>query len=312
MKVLAERLLQSAQLFVCSALAAYDAGEAHIFLLHAGTALEHLLKARLADLNPVLISKRDHVASLVWFADETKHAVHPLGMRTITLDESLSLVTALNVPISAYRDKVTNLQHFRNGVAHFGVIDHTTSYAILPAFLHTVIVLLNELDVSDSAFFGAYDEFVSSQLAQHRSQEERDYEGRVAQAKMRFLSEHGQLEAPALEHLGQLAEMRWHRRSLEDQLVDCPVCGLPAYTEGILEQVDWDVDFDREGNPEGASVVLQFQAADLRCPTCGLVLDTASLVNMSGALENWELSDGDYDAFMRDMYEEERGWYDFP
>lgn len=311
MNVLAERLFKSAQHFAESALVAYDRGDVHVFLLHAGTALEHLSKARLAELNPVLIAKRDHVQSLVWFADESKQAAQAIDTRTITLDEALVLLSALKAPISQYRDDIMKLQRYRNGVAHFGLSDKNVARQVLPSFLSTLTALACELGRTREDFFRAYDEFVLTQLAEHRQAEERDYAGRVAHAKLRFQNEHGSLDAPALQRLRELAELRWRRMSLQDQLVDCPVCGLPAHAEGDLHQVDWDVDYDKEGNPEGAWPVLEFQPVALRCPTCGLVLDTASLVALSGAFENWDLPDEDYDAYMRELEEEARDWADY-
>lgn len=261
-RMLASRLYQSAKQFTESVIVAYDRGEAHVFLLHAGTALEHLLKARLAELNPALIAKRDHVPSLVWFADEQKHSVHPAEMRTITLDEALSLVTAIKVPIGLYRDDIGTVREYRNGVAHFGASDHSVANRVLPAFLNTLIVLARELGQTETDLFGAYDEFVRSQLEEHYAEEERDFAGRVAQARVRFQAEHGDIDKATLAHLHQLAEMRWHRQSIDDQLVDCPVCCLPAYAGGDLEQVDWDVDVDRDGTLMGAWPVLEYHPMD--------------------------------------------------
>src|SRR3954463_15703320 len=113
MKVLAGRLVNSSRLFLEAALTAYDSQEAHLFLLHAGTSLEHLAKARLAELNPALVAKRDHFPSLVWFADETKHGVPvPPELRTVTFDDAVGLLTLLGVPISPYKDHLALLQRY--------------------------------------------------------------------------------------------------------------------------------------------------------------------------------------------------------
>lgn len=309
--MLASRLYKSAKQFTESAVVAYDRGEAHVFLLHAGTALEHLLKARLAELNPLLIAKRDHVPSLVWFADETKHAVHPAEMRTITLDEAFNLAMAIKAPLGPFREDIGTLREYRNGVAHFGAYDHVVAAKVLPGFLNTLIALAKELGESSQDLFGIYEDFVQSQLAQHFADEERDYAGRLAQARIRFESEHGELDARTMAHLAQLVEMRWHPQSVEDQLIDCPACGLPAYAEGDLEQVDWDVDVDRDGTLMGAWPVLEYHPSVLRCPTCGLVLDTAGLISLSGAFENWHLSEADFDKYVREMREEEAYFRDY-
>jgi hypothetical protein len=308
-KALAQSLYQSGRLFVDSSLAAYDRVEPHVFLLHAGIALEHLLKARLADLNPALVAKRDHVASLVWFADETKHGgMAPVEMRTITLDEALALVTALGVPLTPYREHLGVVQRYRNGVAHLGVADGKIGYDVLPTVLQVFILLASDLEVDPAELFGHHNGFVLSQLDEYHEREERLYEGRVAQARMRFGEDHGTLSAEGEKHLRELAELKWHRLSLDEQLIQCVVCGLPAYAHGSLEIVDWDVDYDREGNAEHVSPVVEYRAVDVRCPTCGLVLDTPGLIEVSGILEDWTLPDEDYEDFLREYYESEREW----
>jgi hypothetical protein len=309
-KALAQRLFKSAQAFATSALAAYDRGESHVFLLHGATSLEHLLKARLAELNPVLISKRDHVPSLVWFADESRHELDNIDVRTITLDEALGLVAALRVPLGPHRDDISQLQKHRNGVAHLGVSDSKVAQQTLPSLLLSLTILSQDLGATREEFFGDYDEFVLTQLAVHREEEEREYTGRVAQARMRLAAEHGDLGPSAIGHLRRLAELRWHRLSLQDQLVDCPVCQLPAYAEGELWQVDWDVDYDEHANIGHAFPVLEYHPDTLRCPTCGLFLDSASLIQLSGAFENWQLSQKDYDVYVRELAEAHRDWGD--
>jgi hypothetical protein len=305
-KVLAGRLFDSARQFVESALTAYDRSDTHVFLLHGGTALEHMLKARLAEANPALLAKRDHFPSLVWFADETKHsAVASVELRTVTLEDAMGLATAWGVPISLYRESLTLLQRHRNGVAHLGISDDKVAFEVLPGLLRTLILLSQELGQDPATLFGSFNSFVISQLDEQQAEEQRIWDGRFAQAQMRFHGEHPNLTAEEAKALRDLVEMRWRRMTLDDQLADCPVCVLPAYLSGTLDQVGWDVDFDKEGNPEGAYPSLEYTAYDLRCPTCGLVLDTPGLISVSGALENWQLPEDDFDAWIREFHEQD-------
>lgn len=309
MKVLAQRLLHSSRQFIRSSLAAYDSQNAHVFMLHAGTALEQLMKASLADVNPLLIAKRDHLPSLVWFAQEENHTgPPPVELRSITLDQAFELVAALGVSLSPYRHHLTSVQRHRNAVAHLGVAETAVGFEVLPGLLNAWTRLAERLDTDPSELFGPYHEFVLSQLDAHRNATDRILQGRIAQAHMRFTAEYGESDAAALWQLRELVEMRWHRRDLGEQLAGCVVCDLPAYAEGTLEIVDWEPDFDREGRITNASPIIEYHAHNVRCPTCGLSLDTPELIQMSGILENWSLPDNDYDSFMRHYYEDQRDW----
>lgn len=297
-----------------SALEAYDQGESSVFLLHAGIALEHLLKARLANLNPALLSKGGKPQSAIWFADESKHdGVIPTDLRTISLDESLTLVRAIGVPLNLYEDGITALREHRNGVAHFVGPSDPVAVSVLVPVLQTMILLSTDLDVDAADFFGDFSDFVLTQVDTYRQEEERVYEGRRAQAWMRFDSQHGGASEEVLVHLRQLAEVRWHRRAPDDQLIDCPVCGLPAYANGNLEQVGWDVDYGRDGHPEAAYPSLEYTPYELQCPTCGLRLDTPGLVDLSGAFEDWQLPEADYMGWIHEYEEELRAeqWDEF-
>jgi hypothetical protein len=310
MKVLAERLFKSARLFLQSALAAYDSQEAHVFLLHGGTALEHMLKARLAELNPALLAKKDSVPSLAWFADETKHTgPTSIEMRTITMEEALALASAIGAQISIYKDSLTILQRHRNGVAHLGLADEKVAYEVLPAFLAVMIQLTTELSEDPSELFGPYHSFALSQLEEYRAEQERVYEGRIAQALMRFKDEHGELDSTTKAKLAELVELKWHRTDILEQLMDCPACTLPGYAEGDLEITDWEADFDKEGNAEGGYPVLSYQPRFFRCPTCCLVLDTPELIRLGDLLSRWDLPEEDYDAFVREYYDEQAAQY---
>lgn len=59
-----------------------------MFALHAGVAIEHLMKARLAAINPMLIldvDRKPSVDAMLWLADASKHDQRPPdSLRTVS------------------------------------------------------------------------------------------------------------------------------------------------------------------------------------------------------------------------------------
>lgn len=300
-----KHLMASGARFCQSAMAAYDKDEWNVFTLHAGTALEHIIKARLAALNPALIAKRDHPTSLLWFADNEKHN-EPMHaeLRTIGLDECINLAVLLNRELAKHKERLAELQRARNSVAHLGAVTTEAAGQMLSTFLRTVILLVNDAGADVDDVFGDYFGFVVSQIKKSDNEQARVYGGRVAQARMRYEALSSNMTAEEAEHRRQLVEIQWHRRSIEEQLVNCPVCGFPAYVEGEVWLDYWEPEVDEDGQVSHYPVVV-YEAADLRCPTCDLHLDSPDLVSLAGAMNSWELSDSDHSAFMSGYYDDQ-------
>lgn len=297
MRALAQRLYESARTFLLAALKAEADGQMGLFLLHAGTAIEHLSKARLADINPLLIADgKLPPATLLWLADETKHDKPvPGSLRTIGLERALDLVKHRSA-VNRYATTLEALRQQRNGVAHVGDAVTDEIPTLMPEIIASVVALAEGLVADPMSIFGDYRDFARAQLDSYDEEEQRVLAVRTEQARVRFAERFPDL-APEVRQAMAAAITSSHRDTrvtVDEQLAPCPVCELPAALDGEL-LVEWEVDVD--GGPDGPSYsaypVGHYLAVSLKCSTCGLVLDSPALIDRSGALENWHVSEED-------------------
>ena len=95
------QLLDSSRQFAQSALRALPQGDFALFALHAGTALEHLSKAVLAQRHLALIAAADFDSLL--HACEEESAAQAPAMRTISVTESIKRATRFVPGLAAHR-----------------------------------------------------------------------------------------------------------------------------------------------------------------------------------------------------------------
>ena len=114
-----EAFCESAREFARSALEAHHAGNHRRVPIDAGTALEHLAKACLADRSPALLAEmkgEGSVASRVGLL-RIQGAGPPAVIRTIGLTEALSRISRFVKP-TVSREDLQTLAELRNGVVH--------------------------------------------------------------------------------------------------------------------------------------------------------------------------------------------------
>jgi len=307
MRPLAQHLATSAIEFVRSSLRAHGDGRSRPFLLEAGTALEHLLKAALAERNPVLIADRRRVAGLGWFVDEKKHTIEPpLKLRTIGIGECIDIAIEVGVPITD-RSPADRFADHRNGVAHLGIGGMDEADALLPGYLTLLTTLAVDLGISLDALFGEFREFATTQIAEHQAEVHRVLAGRVAQAQVRFKELYGSYDDKAVANLREMAERATRTRaSPDEQVVACPACDMPALGHGEVVIAAWEPDYDNDGNVWNAYPALEYRPNELQCGVCHLHLDTTDLVLASKVFDTWEVSDEDYTEIMESYYDDLR------
>ena len=292
-KQLSSRLYDSGSSFLGSALDALEDTKVPTFLLHAGTAVEHLVKAGLAELNPLLLSadrqKADH---LVWLADEAKHnQPAPDGLRTIGLDRALE-ISRRRIDFARHADAIETLRKLRNGVVHIGHVEAEFDEASLRKILAAVVAIVEPFIADPASVFGKHRDLAEAHLADFESDAERDLAIRVEKATLRYDQKCGHLDSGVLEAVAIAVEEEYEQRSTGDELLaPCIVCSLPALLRGeLFIEVEVDVDGGRDGPSYHAYPVGEYRAASMSCSTCGLQLDSM-LIQTSGALENWVVPD---------------------
>lgn len=291
---LARRLYESGCRFMRVALAAHSNGDHELFAMHAAIAVEHLTKARLAAVNPMLLldfkGQAPSADVLLWVADDTRHDEPvPAGLRTIGGDRALELLRK-QVPLDRFSEALKRLRGQRNGLSHMGEADLTDLADDLPMVVGAAAALAEGLIGSypSTELFGVHTGFAETQLAQWNHDEDREYFGRFEQAQQRLLEKYPDV-ATNRELRAMLAgaverQFVAKRSSFDEQLAPCPVCTLPAFLYGRLEP-----DFDKDGSLLNAYPTGVYHPSRLDCPTCNLVLDSASLIDRSHLMENWHV-----------------------
>jgi hypothetical protein len=84
-----------------------------------------------------------------------------------------------------------------------------------------------------------------------------------------------------------------------DELVVCPACEHLGVASGNYD-LEWDVDYDRDGSLSGASPVVTLKPSTFVCNVCGLNLDDSSQLKAAGLEDSINIEDVD----PADFYEE--------
>jgi hypothetical protein len=235
---------ENARDFALSALEAHHAGNHRLVPVNAGTAVEHLAKACLANRSPALLADLkggSPIGSLIGLLRIEGTAV-PAKIRTVGLSEALTRAGRF-VRSKAAKDDLQTLTDMRNGTVH-AAEDTEVEERILAAFAQQADALLTDLGRNRDDFWrgqllvvDALPKDASDKLA-HRVdvklaaaaamlKRRNDTEGKDVIRLLRTVSETAPLAA----------DQRLHK---------CPVCDSFGIATGE-NTVDWDVtDWDKE------------------------------------------------------------------
>lgn len=307
-----ERLLKSAASFGVSAFDAGDRGDKAVQLLHAGTALEHLAKAFLSQINPALVreSRKDksEFDILLHAVGKGVHA-EPLGpMRTVSLTVALKRSSRLLASLKPLEDDLGPVINMRNGVAHIGTPGNADEQKAITAFIRAVGVLLAGLDTKESDFWGAYTDAARTRLQESATAAKVRAQEAIAAARRRYASHYGKLTDDQLRPIVEAFVAGYNPAGYNQQLVGCPSCENPALVEGWVK-VEWvpDEEYDRNAGVAWVTAVypeVEFYPASLECRTCRLELSGDDEMEAAG-IEAWLLEDIEPSDFVDDEdYEE--------
>jgi hypothetical protein len=296
----ADAFYASAKQFAVSALQAHHASDHRRVSLDAGTALEHLSKASLAQRSPALLaelkgeSSFGSVAALLGIAGSD-----PAKVRTVGLMGALERAGHF-VRSRADMKDLRTLADMRNGIVH-AAGNAEIEERILAAFLQHCDAILADLHRDRADFWNGQLPVVDVLI--------RDASDKVAQrVEVRLAAAEAWLEqrcATDGEALIEAARTLSSSAPLTDQqrFRTCPVCGSAGIATGE-HSVEYEPDdWDREtGRVTQVDAQVWFTARAYRCPVCRLRLD--SVAEIDKAFDSvWQIEDADW----RDY---EPGYYD--
>jgi hypothetical protein len=307
---ISDDLLESAETFGRSGLKALAAGDVAVFLLHAGTALEHLSKSFLASLHGSLIARKGDFDSLLHLSGLSRYAgTKASEMRTITLTDALERAGQIVPEVGNLKVSLRPLADARSAVAHAALVDPGAAERTVVPFLRACDLLLAAMERERAAFWGDLLEVVdareaaSAEIATVRALE------KLAAARAEFVARHGGLADAGREALVLAIAGSYAPEKYEQTLLACPACSTPALVEGTIS-VDWEPDWDYadgESYIAGAYPEVTIFPQTLECRACGLHLEGEAELAAAEVPHSWKLEDVDPDDF---QIEVEEGWLD--
>ncbi len=269
------------------------------FLIHAAMSFEQLGKARLATIHPSLIIDKDF-DSFLHACGAGKHAKRlPWNIKTINATEVLARCTQLHPQLNDFSARLKLLAEFRNSAIHLGEIIDAERKEIFHTFIASTSLITDEMGTPRQEFFGEYAEFVATHLDKSSEEVNRLVAEKIARAKTNYRLKYGILDKGYLESIVQSIENSYVRSKYEDEVIKCPACGHYGLASGAFE-LEWEVDYDRDGIPEGGSPFVTLTPTDFICNVCGLNLAQTSELKAAGIHEPLNIEDVD----PSDFYEE--------
>lgn len=301
------------------------------FFLHAGTAIEHLAKSRLAGVHPALLMdvERDGAGlnGLLWAVGAQDYFV-PSGtkfgrVRTISGTAALKRLSRIRAAEHLDLERLEDLIELRHGAAHLGQGAPSEAGSAIVLLDATVRELhRNFTGRAPDAFFdylardviskarAKWDDVVTKTVADKRARASKLF-------AQRYGSDPKQLTAIRAAVVSQ------PRNTASTVLSRCPVCDSQGYLEGSASgdiEVDADVS-DGEAFYYGGFVFYLHPDA-FRCGVCGLHL-TGREELLAGdfplRIHNYDVDEEDYETVddwvehQMDIVRQERLWeyYDF-
>lgn len=290
---LQRRMYHESRQAIGQALSYYVADDLDASVIFSAMGVEFLAKSVLAQTNPALVADLRHKRSVLWFANPVNDGqAPPAFVRSVKFSEAKELLSDL-VP-GWNKTMAAELFDHRNRCAHLGggLEGHHALEAIMSALV-AIEQMLPTTGWTGKNFYGEHSQLALDLLDQRKS---------AIEARVRSLFEAAAARAPSLspKDIQSLAnavrtQLEVQRDAPHDQIVDCPVCGLPALVVGELVLTRWEPTYESKGIEERAEG--HFEGHDFRCATCGLNLNGSEAIHSSGVLENWELSEVDREAW---------------
>ncbi len=292
---LTKNLIRTASEFTGVALESYADSRISSFYLNAGIGLEHLLKARLCSISPVLIADPKSFNSILLLAQMPDDEIPPPIFQTISVSEALTRYQTINPSMKPILIDLKQLVSYRNGAAHIGITARgdATSDLINIALLQSCI--LKELDVARESFYEHFNDLIEDLVDKSSDRVRIATSAAIAAAQAEYRRRYGDsIPSPNLEEALNGTDLEYR---YESQPIECPACQCTALLFGTSE-AEWSRASGSEDVPRNSNTAVSvfFYADHLECRLCGLSLRGASLP-ASGIPYEMELSDFDIADF---------------
>jgi len=299
---------ESARGFALSALEAHHVGNHRRVPLDAGTALEHLAKACLAQRSPVLLAELkgdSSINSVIGLLRIEGDTVPSAKIRTVGLYEALARARRF-VRSKAVKADVDILVDMRNGIVH-AAEGTEVEERILAAFTQQAEALLTDLGRDREDFWRGQLPVVDALLQDASDNLAHRVEVRLAAAAA-MLERRRATDGDAVMSLLR-ALSRSTPETVTQRYRTCPVCESFGTATGehtaVLDE-DWDKDTNEIITVASA---VWFSADAFRCQICGLHLDSQAEIDACFD-PVWEIEDADWHDYEPEIDDAGRRGYE--
>jgi hypothetical protein len=303
---LAAQLGLSAGRHAKRALAFYVSGEIPEFYLHAGTALELAVKAKLANHNPAFLAPEGNR----WFGPALAFGrgkpVPPNlaeKIASVGANEAVNRLRLLDSTLGeAFRSDVIQLFELRNHVAHLGWAEPSDERLEERAasFVRAINILLR---IKPREFWDLHADLAESLVADDIDRTRRTVELKRSAARSK-VDMYGDLLTAVIDANNSYVELR--DRDPSSVVVPCPVCGALGVAEGeLVDEGEPDFEYSDGEMVTHWSYDLRVLVGYFFCRVCELELDgedELEAADVDTSIQNPDAEPGDvYDY-------EDRGW----
>lgn len=317
----ADDLTMSSKKWLADAMRAWTEDDFAKVAVLAPLAVEHLGKAVLWSINPVLVVplSQDAEHSLMTLA--TKPDLADPRVRTVGLSMLLRRLEQTMGSLPIDRKRCTRMVEIRNGAIHAG--SPTSSRYVLLDCLVLIKSLLEKLDEDQNKFFGEHHLNVKELLEQKRTEVGHTVAAKRARARLHLTELEERLGETAFREVTDLLEQQAELLDTEDFGASlyaikrtCPECGSEGRLLGRLDgeaEPDWDVEPVGGGEYQaylaGVIWTLTFYPQVFTCNVCRLTLaDQEELreAHLSTTPEEIQMEDlgEDFDPMLLDAHQD--------
>jgi hypothetical protein len=280
----ATRLTRSSSSFARSAITAYASEDWDVYFLHLATAVEHLLKAAVARINPAFIadpqSKFDSMLHLTGMGDRAQSPDFLGVVRTISAKEALERAARV---IDGYRppgQHVNALLETRNGIVHAGHSVGSEGEAVLGDVARFVNSLLPAVEMTEDDYWQDAAQFVAQHAAKRLGEIERQFERQLQRARDQYAARLAGIPNDALAAVLAALEPAGPSDDFTEFPFECPACSHRGLLVGEPEP-EWEPDWDYgDGQAFIAGMLvasITLRASEFSCRICGLTLTDSGL-----------------------------------
>jgi len=290
-------LFNSAKLFNLRALKDHLDGNLEQSLVGLATAAELIGKSHLASIHPSLTVDMKDFDSLLHAVGQGNHSRRlPTDIRTVPASEVYKRCSQLIPKLQDFEKELNLLAQIRNGIVHCGICGSQLAARVLTPYLKYIEILLKERDIPLVKYFDEYYDFAIEALSDSSKSTRLEVQEELLKAKVRFEARFGGLDNNMEKKILKAYAANQSLTKLEDAYTQCPVCGNEGVASGDYD-VNWEFDYDRDGNKECGYPIVTLNATSFYCLFCGLLLQSSEELEIAGIETQFQLDDVDASDF---------------